>query len=225
MQKNNTVLYNFFTIPAGTTNYNLDLAKVTKPAKVKSVTAPGNNFGMYVYAKLDKASFNGYYFGPTNSQTNQLNYYYPSETFPEYDTFMGYYIGNFNYVIKNVGTDIPDHAAVFNASFNVAGTSLANFKPTVLGTFDYYWANFIDLTSSHHLQVNLFSPSAANYTTVKLPNFSKYLGVSQVNLSALLLKQFGLYQTDGFNEAKFYYDSPTSDSALNSKSVVQNYNK
>jgi hypothetical protein len=223
MLKNNIVTYNFFTIPVGTTDYNLDLSKVTSSPIIKTYTTPGDSFYLSVSAKQDKSSDNAYAFGRISSNSNQLDFYYPNEPFQQYTTVANYRIGELNYTIKQVGTGIPASINTFDPSFLKPGISMANFKPSITGTSDYYFANFIDLTSAKYLQLSLFSPAAGYLTPVKLPDFSKYLGVSSVNLGALLLKQFGLYQADGFNEARFYYDAPGSDTNLSSKSVVAYY--
>jgi hypothetical protein len=223
MLKNNKVTYNFFTIPVGTTDYNLDLSKVTSSPIIKSYTASGDSFYLRVSAKQDKSSDNSYDFGRISSNSNQLDFYYPNEPFQQYTTVANYRIGELYYTIKQVETGIPAAINTFDPSFLKPGTSMANFKPSISGTSDYYFANFVDLTSAKYLQLNLISPAAGYLTPVKLPDFSKYLGVSSVNLNALLLKQFGLYQADGFNEAHFHYDTPGSDTNLSSKSVEAYY--
>jgi hypothetical protein len=133
---------------------------------------------------------------------------------------MFYTIGNLDYTITTTGKTIPNQAAVFNASFNIPSSTLANFVPVYSGSFDYYHANFVNVTSKPYLQVDLYSPSAGNYTNIMLPDFSKYLGVTSIDLNTLALKSFGLYQVNGFNEQDFFYRNDTN---INSKSVYRPY--
>jgi hypothetical protein len=220
MLKNNQYSYNFFNIPSGVSNYNLDLNQLTETPLVQYISAPGNNLEVEVLAKSDVNSSNSYNFGMTRSQYNSLNYYYPSEAFPEYDVLMFYSIGNLNYTIITAGTAIPNQAAAFNASFNIPSSTLANFAPSVSGSFDYYIASFLNNPSSPKLQVVLYSPSAANYTNIKLPDFTKYLGVTNLDLNTIKLMYFGLYQVSGFNEQDFFYRNDTN---INSKTVYRSY--
>ncbi|WP_426671606.1 hypothetical protein ACPPVU_10245 [Mucilaginibacter sp. McL0603] len=223
--KNNQYSYNFFTMPVGATDYNVDLSQLTKTPLTKTITAPGNNFQVEVCAKPDSNYSNFYNFGFTRSQYNQLNIYYPSETYEEYDVLMDYSVGSLNYRILTSGKTIPDQAATFGASFTVAGSTLADFVPSCTGTFDYYHANFLNLNAGSRLQVDLYSPSAANYTNIKLPDFSKYLGVQSIDLSKLALKSFELDQYDGFSELNFYPGNSAflNSPHYNSKYVMQSY--
>jgi hypothetical protein len=224
MLKNNQYSYNFFNIPSGTTNYNVDLTQLTKTPLVQNISGPSNNLSVAVYAKADVNYSNSYNFGTVYSGNNTLSYYYPSEIFPEYDVFMGYTIGNLNYTITTTGTTIPNQVPSFNASFNIASsTTLANFVPSYSGNFDYYHANFLNVTSKPYLQVDLFSPSAANYTNIILPDFSKYLGITSIDFNILALKFFGLYQVNGFNEQDFYYPTYNNGFNINSKEVSRFY--
>jgi len=137
---------------------------------------------------------------------------------------MSYRIGDLSYNIATTSTTIPDKAAAFNASFKINGSSLANFVPSWSGKFDYYFAHFSSYPKKPYLDFVLYSPSAANYTNIKLPDFSKYLGISKVDLNSLSLNSFGLYQVDGFDETKFYYkDGLFNSSNFNGKSVTRNY--
>ncbi len=95
--------------------------------------------------------------------------------------------------------------------------------PSYTGNFDYYHAHFLNVTSSPKLQVDLFSPSAANYTNIMLPDFSKYLGVTSVDLNTLALVTFELYQCNGFNEQNFFYPNFHNQLNINSKTVYRNY--
>jgi len=223
MLKNNQYSYNFFNIAAGTVNDNVDLSQLTETPLTESISAPGNNLQVEVFAKTDTNYSNTYNFGVTRSQSGTLNYYYPSETFQQYDVLMFYSIGSLNYTIGTAGATIPNQAAAFNASFTNTASALANFVPSYSGTFDYYHANFQNASSSPNLEVDLYSPSAANYTNIKLPDFSKYLGVTSVDLSTLILQTFGLYQVDGFSEANFFYKDYHSYLNVNSKAVEQSY--
>lgn len=223
MSSNNKHLYNLFDIPKGTFDYNIDISQLTKTALTKSLTAPGNNFQVRIYAKTDTNYLNSYILGYTNSPLNQLNIYYPSETFPEYDVQMLYSIGSLNYTVTTAGATIPDQVSAFDASFNVANSTLLNFKPAYSGTFDYYHANFQNTATSPNLQVDLYSPSAANYTNIKLPDFSKYLGVNSIDLNTLTLSFFGLYQLNGFKEGTLFYKDFHNYQNVNSKAVEHSY--
>ena len=223
MLKNNQYFYNFFSIPDGSTSLNIDANQLTETPNVAAITSPGSNLSVQVMAKADTNYANFYNFGITKSQYNQLNYYYPTEQFKQYDALMRYQIGNFNYTIVTACATIPSQVASFDASFNVQATTLANFAPSVSGTYDYYQASFSNIASAKKLQVDLYSPSAAGYTNIKLPDFSKYLGVSNLDLSTLALKSFGVYQVDGFNETSFYYKNYHSYFNINSKAVEESF--
>lgn len=223
MLKNNQYLYNFFSIPDGSTSLNVDANQLTETPNVAAITSPGGNLAVQVMAKTDTGYANFYNFGITRSQYNQLNYYYPTEQFNQYDALMHYQIGNFNYTIVTAGTTIPSQVASFDASFNVQASTLANFTPSVTGTYDYYQASFSNIASASKLQVDLYSPSAAGNTNIKLPDFSKYLGVSSLDLNTLALKSFGLYQVDGFNETRFFYKNYHSYFNVNSKAIEESF--
>ncbi|HEY4323632.1 MAG TPA: hypothetical protein VGN20_06590 [Mucilaginibacter sp.] len=223
MLQNNQYFYNFFSIPNGSTSLNVNANQLTETPAVAAITSPGSNLSVQVMAKTDTRYANFYNFGITRSQYNQLNYYYPTEQFKEYDALMHYQIGNFNYTIVTAGTTIPGQVASFDASFNVQASTLANFTPSVTGTYDYYQASFSNIASASNLQVDLYSPSAAGYTNIKLPDFSKYLGISSLDLNTLALKSFGVYQVDGFNETSFFYKNYHSYFNINSKAIEENY--
>jgi hypothetical protein len=201
MLKNNQYSYNFFNIPSGVSNYNLDLNQLTETPLVQTITAPSNNFSIQVLAQSNVINNPNYYsLGGASSPSNSLSYYYPSEPFALYSVLMDYSIGNLNYTITTAGTTIPSQVAAFNASFNIPSSTLANFVPSFSGNFDFYNANFLENPSSPKLQVVLWSPSAANYTNIKLPDFSKYLGLTSLDLNSITLTSFSLFQMNGFNE-------------------------
>lgn len=204
MLKGNQYTYKFFDIPNGTLNFDIDVNKLTETPKMQNVTAPGDNLRVIAAGKTDVNYSNLYYLLNQSLQAKQMDIYYPAETFPEYDAMMSYDIGKLTYTIFSRGSKIPDNAAGFDASFNVESSSLANFKPAWSGTFDYYMADFIDPANSF-LDVVLYSPSAGNYKNIKLPDFSKYLGITNLDLNTLKLRSFGLYQNDGFDETQFLY--------------------
>lgn len=226
--KNNQTLYNLFDISKGTHDYTVDLAQCTKTAVAKTITAPGGNFQMNLFGKNDvTATWQydhdlEYNFGIVGSQYNSLIYNYPSEAFKSYVAVMYYTIGDYNYNQVKIGA-VPDNADSFGAAFTVAGTSMADFQPSFSGTFDYYQAHFVNAPSTPNLSVYLLSPSAAAYTNVKFPDFSKYLNLTSLDLSKVKLANFGLYQQDTFNETKVPYNDTHNYHYLNSKSVQKNY--
>jgi hypothetical protein len=226
MLKNNQYSYNFFAIPKGSADVNVDLTQLTKTPLVKNISAPADNFYVSVYAKADVNYADAYRFGTASSTSNTADFYYPKETFPEYDIMSGYTIGAFKYTFDSSGTTIPSQVPTFSASFTVTGSTLVDFMPSCSGTFDYYHANFLNSNSGANLQVDLYSPSAANYTNIKFPDFSKYLGVTTFDFSSQKLQYFELEQYDGFNEQSFNYKNVNailSFSNFNCKSVMQTY--
>ncbi|MDN3549294.1 hypothetical protein [Mucilaginibacter aquaedulcis] len=205
MLKNNKVLYNFFDIDKGVHDFNVDLSKLTKTSLVKNMTAPGGNFQVWVSARADLKYDNSYYFGSVYNQNNHIDYYYPAESFPEYTTTMFYSIGDFNYFYKTTGTTIPDKPVSFTATFNNPGSSLGNFKPSFSGLFDLYTAHFEYLgNETTRLSADFYSPATANYTNVKLPDFSKYLGVKSIDLTKIALKRFELAKMPNFKDVFNY---------------------
>ncbi len=206
MLKNNQYKYNFFNIPAGTNDLNVDLTQLTKTPLVQNITFPvSSQTYALTYGKPSSNYYDAYYLGRASTSGNQATVYYPAETFPEYDTMMGYISGNFSYTFATSGATIPDQVPTFGASFSVAGSNLTDFVPSFTGTFDYYHATFLNTNAGSNFQVDLYSPSAANYTNVKLPDFSVYPGLSGFSLSSEQLLAFELEQYTGFNELRFTY--------------------
>jgi len=230
MLKNNQYSYNFFNIPKGTLNLNVDLSQLKETPLVKTITSTYNNLSVSVYGISDNNYYNFYDFGRTSSSANQVNYNYPSESFPLYTTSAFSQNGNFLYTNVSTGTSIPDQIGTINASIAIKGTNLTNFVPGFSGTFDYYLADFLSngtgTGSFPVVQIALFSPSAANFTNIKLPDFSKYLGLTSLDLSAFNLKTFQLLQVSSFNESNFPYPSSSQVNPNNFsfKSVEQDNN-
>ena len=159
------------------------------------------------------------------SPLNTINVAYPTETFPEYDTYAGYRIGDKMYEIVTTGTTIPAKIDGFDATFNVSGTTLANFVPSFSGTFDYYHANFENINGPGII-TDLYSPAAAKFTNIKMPDLSKYLQVTAIDLNTQKLKVFELEQYTGFNEKTFRFkpaNAIRSAPDFNAKSVSQGY--
>jgi hypothetical protein len=225
--KNNQYSYNFFNIPKGTLNLNVDLTQLTKAPLIKTFTSPGTNLSAEVFAITDNNYFNFYDFGVNNSGSNQLSYYYPSEFFPLYTTRTNFSTGSFYYSNYSTGTSIVNQVEPINASIAIKGTNLTNFVPGFSGTFDYYFANFISaIGTKPYIEISLFSPSAANFTNIKLPDFSQYLGVTSLDLSAQVLTAFQLIQVSSFNESNFPYPAPSiiNPNNYSFKSVEQDIN-
>lgn len=226
VRKNGQVKYNFFDIPQGASTLNVDVSQCTKVPLTKSFTAPGDVFGMNVFAKPDIKSLGEYNLGSVSSPllSNNLTYYYPSESFQQYSTVYGYYKNNLAYSFVNVGSSIPDQIDTYSTSFSISGSTMADVKPTVSGSYDYYYANFESkyLTNAS-FSVLVWSPSAANYTDFKLPDFSKYTGKATIDASAMYLQNFSLYQVDGFNETTLPYRVSGSNHDVNMKVVQGSY--
>jgi hypothetical protein len=137
---------------------------------------------------------------------------------------MYYSIGNLLYNVSTSSATIPDSAPAFDVSLSSSGSSMANFIPSWSGKFDYYSVIFNSNSKDFNLSVILYSPSSANYTQLKFPDFSKYLNVPKLDLNSLSLVSFGLYQTNGFDETKFRYkDAISGDWNYNGKFVLRNY--
>jgi hypothetical protein len=227
VQKNNTVMYNFFDISSGTHDFTVDLAQCTKPSMVQEITSPGTNLQVDIWGKNDVTPTYQYDhdwrydLGGVSSQSNHLSYYYPAEPFKQYVSTMTYQLNDFGYFFINLNSSMPSTAGSFDATFNVSGTSIADFKPSFSGTFDYYGAFFENLASTPNFYIYVYSPSAANYTNVKFPDFSKYVsGVSPGNIK---LKNFTLYQQDVYNESTFDYFGGYNIYYMNSKQVSKGY--
>jgi hypothetical protein len=107
------------------------------------------------------------------------------------------------------GPAIDGQAKLINASFSVNGTTLANLVPNITGTCDYYHASFTYSGNGPHLQTELYSPAAANYTNIKMPDFSKYLGLQSLDLTTQKLSNFEVVKANVFDETKFTYDIET----------------
>lgn len=225
MLSNNQYSYNFFTIPKGTVDLDVDLHQLTETPLVKHVTAPGNNFYYSVNAKPDTNYAQGYRFGTLSVTANNGDIYYPRETFPEYDIYTGYSLGQYQYSFILTGQTIPDQAPGFDASFSVNGTNLTNFSTVCSGRFDYYHASFLNVQAGSNLNVELYSPSAANCNSFVLPDFSKYLNT--FNPASEKLVRFELEQYGGFNEQNFTYKNVNqifSFHNFNCKSVSKIFN-
>lgn len=227
MLSNNQYSYNFFTIPKGTVDLDVDLRQLTQTPLVKHVTAPGNSFYYSINAKPDTNYSQGYRFNTLSVAANSGDIYYPRETFPEYDIYTGYTIGQFQYAFVLTGKTIPDQAPGFDASFSVSGTNLTNFSSACTGKFDYYHASFLNVHAGSNLNVELYSPSAANCNSFVLPDFSKYLNMPTFNPASEILTRFELEQYGGFNEQNFTYKNSNqifSFHNFNCKSVSKVFN-
>lgn len=229
--QNSQYLYNIFDVPGTTKDFTIDMTKVNKPCLMKTISSPGNNFSLYVYARstvgdgirVYSDGSPGYSLGQYAAQYGSIDFYYPSEAYAEYDTNMGYTIGNFDYNITTSAATIPDQAGAYNASFKISGSSLADFAPTISGAYDYYHANFFT-AGAPYLNVNIYSPATANYTAVKFPDFSKYLGVKSVNLGAVKLTGFDLNQVSNFNEGTLLNHNSSTVFGTTTKQVSQRFN-
>jgi hypothetical protein len=207
--KNNQHYYNLFSIAKGTANFNLDISQLNKTPLKTAITAPGNNIAAVVVAKTDQRWGNGYNFGEMRSPSGSVDYYYPTEPFKYYETRIRYTIGNYDYRMFTSGPAIDGQAKLINASFSVNGTTLANLVPNITGTCDYYHASFTYSGNGPHLQTELYSPAAANYTNIKMPDFSKYLGLQSLDLTTQKLSNFEVVKANVFDETKFTYDIET----------------
>jgi hypothetical protein len=202
--KNNEYTYNFFDVPLGTVGINVDVSKVTKTPEEKTVSGPVSDIVLQLYAKNDIAHFDSYLLDLQQTHTGSLTLRYPKEAFKEYELYSYYLKSGFEYYAVLTGPSIPEKVPTFDATFNVSGTSLDNFVPSFSGSFDYYHAAF-ENTAGTDLRVDLYSPSAGNYTNVKLPSFGKFLGVTGLRLADQKLLIFELVQYQGFNEKVFSY--------------------
>jgi hypothetical protein len=223
--KNNTYTYNFFDVPLGTVGINVDVSKVTKIPAEKTLAGPVNDIALQLYAKNDVAHFDSYFLDVQQTHTGSLTLRYPKEPFKEYELYSYFSKSGFEYEEVSTGSSIPDAVPTFDATFNVSGTSLSNFVPSFSGTFDYYHASF-ENTAGTDLKVELYSPSAGNYTKVKLPSFNKFLGVTGLRLADQKLISFGLVQYQGFDEKVFNYkpaNAIRSAPDFNAKSVRKVY--
>ncbi|WP_413666911.1 hypothetical protein ACEN9X_20560 [Mucilaginibacter sp. Mucisp86] len=227
MLSNNQYSYNFLTIPKGTADLDVDLHQLTQTPLVKHVTAPGNYFFYSINAKPDTDYAQGYRFYTMSTIANSGDIYYPRETFPEYDIYTGYTIGQFQYSFVLTGKTIPDQAPGFDASFSVSGNNLTNFSSTCSGKFDYYHASFLNVHAGGNLNVELYSPSAGNCNSFVLPDFSQYLNMPTFNPAAEILTNFELEQYSGFNEQNFTYKNVNrifSFRNFNCKSISKAFN-
>ena len=211
IQKNNKTLYNFFDVTKGTHDLNIDFNQCNKVPQVRNMTAPGSFFSMYVYAKPNKNNIEEYFFGQGFTLSNTLSYYYPTETFEQYSTRISYYLNSARqYTFVNVGATVPTQIDTYNADFKNTGSSLADYKTTVSGSYDYYMANFIGNNISNSIYIELYSPSVANYRNYKLPDFSKYIDKKYLDPTKIVFQNFMLSQVDGFNESKLPYKIASS---------------
>jgi hypothetical protein len=220
MLKNNQVLYSYFDIGKGIRDFDIDLSKITKPSRVHTITSTiTQRLQISVHAKVDK-NFGMHHFLGEEFGFGSIDYYRPDELFQEYSTLMGYSKGMSHYIITKVGNSIPTTVEPFETSFNVDGTTLANFSFTSSGNFDFYRAEF-RASAPNKLAFTLYSPSAANYNSVKLPDFSKYLDGNQIDYNSINMEHFGLHQHDGFDEKKIIYKTYNSflGLGLNSRAV------
>jgi hypothetical protein len=204
MLKNNSYKYNMFDIPKGTIDYSLDINKIIKTPLVKSYSVPGNNLNVIISALSDLNWGNAYDFGYQSTQYGNLDYHYPVEPFKYYITRIAYDDNQgYTHSYFNTGPTIPDNIPEINATFTVSGSTLADFVPHISGDFDYYRASFLYGTGGPYMQVDLYSPATANYTVVKLPDFSRFLGFQTLDLRTQKLESFELVKSQTFDENKF----------------------
>ncbi|WDF53355.1 hypothetical protein [Mucilaginibacter sp. KACC 22063] len=217
--KNGKTLYNFFDLIKGGHSLNVDMNQCIKIPQVKTLRFPGSFVSMTVYAKPDKNSVLEYNLGTATSISNELSYYYPNESFDQYNCVTNYNVGSRQYSFVNLSSTISSEVNTYSANFTNTGTSLANYKTTVSGPYDYYLANFIGKNINNNISIYLYSPSAASYLNYKMPDFSKYISKTILDPSQIILQEFGLYQFDGFNESKLPYKDSRSYHDVNIKAV------
>jgi hypothetical protein len=229
IQKNTQKFYHIFDIDKGTHDLNVDLSQCTTPSIVKTISAPGNDFDMLLYGKYDVTTTwqydhdYEYGLGQTYTPGNSMQYYMPSEFFKQYIADAFYTIGDYRYRVLRIGDSVPDKIDSFDASFGITGTSIADFKPSFTGSFNFYMASFVKSDAFPKISVDVYSPSVANYTNIKFPDFSKYVGTKSLDPSLIKLRNVGLYQQNVFDETQFPYQDSRNYHYMNSKSVQKDY--
>ena len=224
VKKNNQVLYNFLDITKGTKDFILDVAQCTKISSSKIITNPGTDLQMLSYAIPDTNFRNWYHLGSGRSFSNQLEYFYPSETFQKYWTLIIYDKNDLSYWHSFFDTEIPDKVEPFDIAFSIGGEYLTSFKPKVTGKFDYYDARFNN-QNPRTFVTSIHSPSSAHYSDIKFPDFSKCIKSMKFDFSTQKITEFNVHQIDNFDEKKFYYKTYNSfgSTSSNAKAVLKRY--
>lgn len=223
--KNGMPSYHFFDIPKGSSDVTIDLNQCTSTMNTINFTINGLYPSVQVTAKTDKNSAFEYDLGTSSifgSGTVVFNY--PKEPFQQYSTIVTYSKldnnQNIQYGKATVGSAISTDVGIFPATINFTGTSMADFNVSTTGAYDYYYAHFIAKNISTNLDINYWSPSAASYKNVKLPDFSEFIPKNLLDPTLMRLQDFGLYQVQGFNENKLTYEQVGSDHDVNIQQVV-----
>jgi len=223
--KNEIPSYHFFDIPKGSHDLTIDLNQCTSTMNTINFTINGIYPSVQVAAKTDKNSAFEYDLGTSSIfGTGTVAFNYPKEPFQQYSTILSYNRldnnQNMHYSKAIVGPAISTDASIFPATINFTGTSMADFSVSTTGTYDYYYAHFIAQNISANLDINYWSPSAANYKNVKLPDFSEFIPKNLLDPTLMRLQDYGLYRVDGFDEKKLTYKSTESDHDVNIQEVV-----
>lgn len=219
--------YHFFDIAKGTHNLTVDLNQCTSVPNIISIPYNGLDMRMQVYAKTDKNSSFEYNLGTSTTLEHTVMFYYPKETFQQYNTIVEYnkFANNQNlqYSKVNIGSAISTNVNTSPATINSIGTNMSDFNVVTTGTYDYYHVLFREVTSSTNLTISYWSPSAANYKNFQLPDFSAFIPKSLLDPTKMILSDFGLYKVDGFDEKEFIYKNIESSHDVNMEQVVLHY--
>jgi hypothetical protein len=223
--KNGMPSYHFFDIPKGSDDLTIDLNQCTSTMNTINLTINGLYPSVQVAAKTDKNSGFEYDLGTSSILgAGTVVFNYPKEPFQQYSTIVMYGklsgIQNIQYGKATVGPAISTDVSIFPATINFTGTSMADFSVSTTGTYDYYYAHFIAKNISTNLDINYWSPSAADYKNVKLPDLSQFIPSNLLDPTLMRLQDYGLYRVDGFDEKKFTYKRAESDHDVNIQQVV-----
>jgi hypothetical protein len=192
--------YHFFNISTVGPTLDIDPALCTTPSLAKRIVLPTDG-DVQVFAKKDKSYWERYYFGQKRILGGSGDYFYPNEPFEEYYTLLTYDLYGIYYADSYIGPSIPETTTPMNLKFEANGRTLATFKPTFTGEFDYYWANF----ESGNLTVEVYSPSTAVSSSLAFPELAPFEGFSDFSTTGLTLRSLKACKYDGFAENKLNY--------------------
>jgi hypothetical protein len=222
VDNNNNGHYNFFNVDRTKKNFSIALTdSLFHPSVKKTITINGATSGNFsLYGKSDK-NYDSYYLVDGNYfQGPNFSYFYPYGTYlTDYKSYVYFIQNGLTYI--NVYTNlIPETIAPIGATANVTSSSLHSFNFSSQGNFDYYTANFSNVSAKTYITV--FSKS--HHHSFRFPDILKLTNIPNVSLDGFKIFSFSMFKTSGFNEGKlFYYNNNFPALTITSQSSTKYY--
>lgn len=198
--------YGFFPLDITRTATTMSLKDSTFNNSIKRTLAisGATDIALSLYGRSNTNSFAYYLLDMGYSQNSAVTYFYPDGTFlKDYACLVSYSQNGWNY-FSTFNSLPPDAIPPFGTTATINSSDISSFSFTPLGSLDYYYANFSDVTDK--VFAIIFSPSA--FTSFQFPQILKLTNIPNVPLSNFKPFNFRMFKTPGFNESKLPYYNP-----------------